>query len=147
VALVPWLRGEHHALQLANDALALVALDAAELGERWPHELSGGQAQRVAIARALAGGQAVLLLDEPFGALDAITRSELQRVLIALRERAPITVVLVTHDIREAMLLGDRVAVLRSGLLEQVAPPAELQASPATSYVATLLARAELARR
>jgi osmoprotectant transport system ATP-binding protein len=147
VALVPWLRRERDAASRADRALTLVALDPTELGERWPHELSGGQAQRVAIARALAGGQSVLLLDEPFGALDAITRSELQQVLLALRERTPLTVILVTHDIREAMLLGDRVAVLRSGRLEQAAPPQELRARPATAYVAELLAHAELAGR
>jgi osmoprotectant transport system ATP-binding protein len=147
VALVPWLRGEPDATQRADQALTLVALDAAQFGARWPHELSGGQAQRVAIARALAGGQAVLLLDEPFGALDAITRSELQQMLVALRERAPLTIVLVTHDVREAMLLGDRVAVLRAGRLEQVARPVELQTEPCTPYVATLLSRAELARQ
>jgi osmoprotectant transport system ATP-binding protein len=146
-ALVPWLRGERDAARLADDALALVALDAAMLGERWPHELSGGQAQRVAIARALAGGQSILLLDEPFGALDAITRSDLQRMLLTLRERAPLTIVLVTHDMHEAMFLGDRVAVLHAGRLEQVAPPAELRDRPATSYVAELIARAELANR
>lgn len=147
VALVPWLRGERDATQRTAQALGLVALDADVLGDRWPHELSGGQAQRVAIARALAGGQSILLLDEPFGALDAITRSELQRMLLALRERAPLTTVLVTHDMHEAMFLGDRVAVMHAGRLEQVAPSAELRLAPATPYVAELLARAELASR
>jgi len=147
VALVPWLRHDRDAAERADQALALVALDPNALGERWPHELSGGQAQRVAIARALAGGQSVLLLDEPLGALDAITRSELQRMLLALRARTPLTTVLVTHDMHEAMLLGDRVAVMHAGRLEQVAPPAELRASPATPYVAELLGRAELASR
>jgi osmoprotectant transport system ATP-binding protein len=147
VALVPWLRGERDAAHRADDALRLVSLDATALGDRWPHELSGGQAQRVAIARALAGGQSVLLLDEPFGALDAITRSDLQCMLLTLRERAPLTIVLVTHDLHEAMLLGDRVAVLHAGRLEQVAPPAELRDRPATAYVAELIARAELASR
>jgi osmoprotectant transport system ATP-binding protein len=146
-ALVPWLRGQPDADRLADDALALAGLDANMLGARWPHELSGGQSQRVAIARALAGGQAVLLLDEPFGALDAITRSELQQMLLALRERTPLTIVLVTHDVREAMLLGDRVAVLHAGRLEQTAPPDELRSAPATPYVAELFARAELARQ
>jgi osmoprotectant transport system ATP-binding protein len=143
VALVPWLQRDPDAARLADDALALVGLDPHELGDRWPHELSGGQRQRVAVARALAGGQSLLLLDEPFGALDAITRSELQQMLLQLRQGTTVAVVLVTHDLREAMLVGDRVAVLRGGRIEQIAMPMVLHASPATPYVADLLARAE----
>jgi osmoprotectant transport system ATP-binding protein len=140
VALVPWLNGTSDG-GLADRALELVGLDPRSVGDRWPHELSGGQRQRVAVARALAGGQSLLLLDEPFGALDAITRSDLQRMLARLRERRPLTVVLVTHDLREALLLADAVAVLRAGRLEQVAPPELLHTAPATPYVTELLGR------
>ena len=142
VALVPWLNRESDLAARADEALRLAGLDPASVGDRWPDELSGGQRQRVAFARALAGGQSLLLLDEPFGALDAITRSDLQRMLAGLRERRPLTLVLVTHDLREALFLADAVAVLRAGRLEQVATPQDLRAAPATQYVADLLARA-----
>jgi osmoprotectant transport system ATP-binding protein len=145
VALVPWLDGRSDLAARADAALGLAGLDGASVGERWPHELSGGQRQRVAIARALAGGQSLLLLDEPFGALDAITRSDLQRTLRAIREQRPLTIVLVTHDLREAIALADVVAVLRAGRTEQMAPPDTLRRDPATPYVAELLARAEIA--
>ncbi len=141
VAIVPWLRGDGAALDRADEALALVGLDPCVIGARWPHELSGGERQRVAVARALAGGQALLLLDEPFGALDAITRSELHRMVEALRDRLGPAVVLVTHDLQEAARLGDRVAVLRRGHLLQVGPLEVLRASPEGGYVAELLAR------
>jgi osmoprotectant transport system ATP-binding protein len=145
VALVPWLGGQSDLAARADAALGLAGLDAASVGERWPHELSGGQRQRVAIARALAGDQSLLLLDEPFGALDAITRSDLQRTMHAIRARRPLTTVLVTHDLREAMQLAELVAVLRAGRIEQMAPPDTLRRNPATPYVAELLARAEIA--
>ncbi|HEX6534832.1 MAG TPA: ATP-binding cassette domain-containing protein [Gemmatimonadaceae bacterium] len=146
-ALVPWLLGRREARPLAERALARAGLDPGTMGERWPHELSGGERQRVAVARALAGGQSLLLLDEPFGALDAITRSDLQRMLLDLRrgDGGGLTMVLVTHDLREALLLADRVAVLRAGRLEQVADAGALAAAPATPYVAALLARAGVA--
>ena len=142
-ALVPWLDGRADAEASARDALALVGLDPAEYGARWPHELSGGQRQRVAIARALAGAQEVVLLDEPFGALDAITRAGVRQAFAHARRARPVTAVLVTHDLREAAALADRVAVMRAGRIEQVAPFAALVAAPATAYVAELLARAE----
>ena len=141
-ALVPSLRRARDADARADEALALVGLDPTAYGDRWPDELSGGQRQRVAVARALAGGQPLLLLDEPFGALDAITRSELQRMLLHVRSQRPLTIVLVTHDLREAALLADAVAVLRNGGVEQAAPPSVLAREPATPYVAELLARA-----
>jgi ABC-type proline/glycine betaine transport system ATPase subunit len=98
----------------------------------------------VALARALAVRPATLLLDEPFGALDAITRSELQESFRGLRRELEITTLLVTHDLQEAALLADRIAVMRRGAIEQVAAPDELAASPATEYVRLLLARARL---
>jgi osmoprotectant transport system ATP-binding protein len=131
----------------ADEVLRLVGLDPSVFRDRWPRELSGGQRQRVAIARALAARPSLLLLDEPFGALDAITRADLQESfadLRASRAAPPLTCVLVTHDLHEAFLLASRVAVLRRGQLEQLAPPGELLSAPATPYVRQLLARARV---
>ncbi|HEY4955585.1 MAG TPA: ATP-binding cassette domain-containing protein [Gemmatimonadaceae bacterium] len=144
VALVPVLCEMTDSAQRATQALEAVGFDAATIGKRWPHELSGGQRQRVAMARALAAGQKLLLLDEPFGALDAITRAELQRQLRLIRERERPTTVLVTHDLREAFFLADRIAVLREGRIEQMADGATLRAQPATEYVQRLLAFADI---
>jgi osmoprotectant transport system ATP-binding protein len=134
----------------ADAALRLVGLEPEIFRERWPSELSGGQRQRVAIARALAARPRVLLLDEPFGALDAITRAELQESFAELREdgaRKPaFTAVLVTHDLHEAFRLADRIAVLRRGALEQAGTPDELMERQATPYVAALLDRARVTR-
>ena len=146
VELVLRLNGHPAPRDRADDALRLVGLDPARYADRWPRELSGGQRQRVAIARALAAEPSVLLLDEPFGALDAITRSELQDVFAALRERVATTCVLVTHDLHEAMLLATQIAVLRQGHLEQVASPSALVGEPATDYVRRLLKRARVAQ-
>jgi osmoprotectant transport system ATP-binding protein len=145
-ALVPWLRGAEDALERADRALRLVGLEPAQFAERWPRELSGGQRQRVAVARALAAEPDVVLLDEPFGALDAITRAELQDAFHRLRGELRLTAVLVTHDLQEAFLLADRVAVLRGGVVEQVATAEAIRAAPATPYVAELLRRARVRR-
>jgi osmoprotectant transport system ATP-binding protein len=144
VALVPTLEGYGDAVERAAAALDLVALPAERFGARWPHELSGGQRQRVAFARALAADPRILLLDEPFGALDAITRSDLQAMFLALRERRPMAALLVTHDLDEAFLLAGRVAVMRDGRIDQLDTPAGLVATPATPYVAELLRRARV---
>jgi osmoprotectant transport system ATP-binding protein len=144
VALVPVLQGMADSTARAERALVAVGFDAASVGGRWPHELSGGQRQRVAMARALAAGQRLLLLDEPFGALDAITRAELQRQLKSIRESTKPTTVLVTHDLREAFFLADRIAVLRVGRIEQVADGPTLRSAPATDYVRQLLSHAEM---
>ncbi|HSC03988.1 MAG TPA: ATP-binding cassette domain-containing protein [Solirubrobacteraceae bacterium] len=141
-AMVPWLRGAPDASAQADRALALVGLDPTALGERWPRELSGGQRQRVAVARALAASPDIVLLDEPFGALDAITRADLQAGFGSLRRELGVTALLVTHDLTEAERLADRIAVMHQGRIEQVAPPAELRDAPTTDYVRTLLARA-----
>jgi osmoprotectant transport system ATP-binding protein len=146
VALVPWLRGAGESAALADRALGLVGLAPEEFGERWPRDLSGGQRQRVAVARALAAEPDVVLLDEPFGALDAITRAELQESFHRLRLELRLTAVLVTHDLQEAFFLADRIAVLRAGRLEQVGTPETLAAAPATAYVDTLLRRARVRR-
>jgi osmoprotectant transport system ATP-binding protein len=146
VALVPWLRGSGGPAASADRALRLVGLEPAQYGVRWPRELSGGQRQRVAVARALAAEPDVVLLDEPFGALDAITRAELQDAFHRLRLELRLTAVLVTHDLQEAFFLADRVAVLRGGRLEQMAAPEALADAPATEYVAELLRRARVRR-
>ena len=143
-ALVPWLRRDGDAAAHADRVLALVGLDPAVFADRRPRQLSGGQRQRVAIARALAGRPSILLMDEPFGALDAITRGELHESFEALRAEIRTTTLLVTHDLREAARLADRIAVMRAGRIEQVAPAAELVEAPSSAYVATLLHRAGL---
>ncbi len=143
-ALVPWICGDARAETLAAEALALVGLPVESFGDRWPRELSGGQRQRVALARALASKPHVLLLDEPFGALDAITRAELQEAFRTLQRELRVTTVMVTHDLHEATLLADRIAVLRGGHIEQVADPDTLLSAPATPYVRELLARARV---
>ena len=139
VEMVPWLLGSAHAQQNAAQALQLVGLPADGFGQRWPAQLSGGQRQRVALARALAAKPAIVLLDEPFGALDAITRADLQETFLGLLQELRITALLVTHDLREAFRLAQRIAVMRQGRIEQVGSGAELSASPATPYVARLL--------
>jgi osmoprotectant transport system ATP-binding protein len=146
VELVPWLRGVENAPELASEALQLVGLDPAVFAERWPRELSGGQRQRVAVARALAVKPDIILLDEPFGALDAITRVELQSTFDQVRRTLGVTSVLVTHDLHEAFELADKVVVMRQGRVEQVATARELQHSPACEYVRELLLRARVLR-
>jgi osmoprotectant transport system ATP-binding protein len=144
-ALVPWLKDRPDAEERAMAQLDLVGLPAAEFGARFPRELSGGQRQRAALARALASGPEVLLLDEPFGALDALTRAEVQDAFASVRRRLDVTVLLVTHDLDEAFRLADRVAVMRDGRIEQEDEPQALLTRPGTPYVAELLARARLA--
>ncbi len=145
VELVLRLNGDANAAARARDALQLVGLEPAQFADRWPHELSGGQRQRVAIARALASEPSVVLLDEPFGALDAITRAELQDAFVALRTRLKTTCVIVTHDLHEALLLATDVAVMRKGRIEQIATPDAIVAAPATEYVRLLLTRSRVA--
>ncbi|APR82353.1 putative ABC transporter ATP-binding protein [Minicystis rosea] len=119
--------------------LALVELDADEIRDRRPDALSGGQAQRVAVARALAAEPSVLLLDEPFGALDPITRERLQQSFVRVRKTLGFSAIFVTHDVVEALLLGDRVGVMRDGRLLQLAPGRELVRAPVDDYVADLV--------
>ena len=144
VELVPWLREVTNAEELATRALELVGLDPTVFGRRWPRELSGGQRQRVAVARALAARPDVVLLDEPFGALDAITRAEVQSTFAQIRRELQVTTLLVTHDLHEAFELGDRIVVMRQGRVEQMASPRELREAPATRYVQELLLRARV---
>jgi osmoprotectant transport system ATP-binding protein len=144
VGLVPSLLGDPAARERAHAALDLVGLNPGHFAHRRPAELSGGQRQRVALARALAAAPPVVLLDEPFGALDAITRAELRDAFADLRTRLAFTCVLVTHDLHEAVALADGIAVLRNGVVEQQATVKELVAHPATSYVARLLEQARV---
>ncbi len=120
-----------------DELLALVQLDG--LRGRYPSQLSGGQRQRVALARALAIEPRMLLLDEPFGALDAKVRKDLRGWLRSLHQRLGLTTVFVTHDQEEALALADLVAVMNEGRIEQVAPPDELRRAPATPFVADFL--------
>ena len=125
-----------------EELLALVQLP--EHGERYPEQLSGGQKQRVALARALAIDPTVLLLDEPFGALDAKVRVELRRWLRRLHDQTGQTTVFVTHDQDEALELADRVVVLRAGRIEQVGTPEEIYGAPASPYVFDFIGRASV---
>ena len=122
-----------------TELLELLELDAA-LRSRLPASLSGGQAQRVGVARALAAGPDVMLLDEPFAALDPLTRDRLQQSFHELQRRLRLTVVFVTHDMTEALWLADRVAVLESGRLLQLGTPQALLSAPASEYVELLMA-------
>jgi osmoprotectant transport system ATP-binding protein len=120
----------------ADELLELVGLDPARYGRRYPHELSGGQRQRVGVARALAADPVVLLMDEPFSAVDPIVRARLQEEFLRLQSEVRKTIVLVTHDLDEAVRLGDRIAVLsEGGRLEQYAAPADLLGAPASAFV------------
>jgi osmoprotectant transport system ATP-binding protein len=125
VGLVPSLEKWDSAKITARveELLRLVGLDPAEFSGRRPRELSGGQRQRVGVARALAADPPILLMDEPFGALDPVTRAELQREFSGLARRLSKTIVFVTHDIREALLIGQRIALLHEGCLVALAPP------------------------
>jgi osmoprotectant transport system ATP-binding protein len=138
VATVPKLLGWSRARtgERVAELLDLVGLDPARYGNRYPHELSGGQRQRVGVARALAADPVVLLMDEPFSAVDPIVRLRLQDEFLKLQATVRKTIVLVTHDIDEAVRLGDRIAVLSEGAkLEQYAPPADLLREPASGFV------------
>ena len=125
IGLVPRLQGAAASPERIAELLKLVSLPG-NLAERYPAQLSGGQAQRVGFARALAADPAILLMDEPFGALDPVTRSELGRAYRALHDRMGLTSVLVTHDMNEALLLADRVIVLGGGAILADLPPREL---------------------
>jgi len=142
VELVPRLLGWEPARRRARarEMLTLVGLDPDLHGARLPVELSGGQRQRVAFARALAGDPATVLLDEPFGALDALTRGELHREFLDLKGRLGKTMVLVTHDLAEAFRLADRIGVIQGGRLLQLDTPAALRDRPRPGYVERLLA-------
>ena len=139
VATVPRLLGwdKRRTTERVDELLDLVGLPPGTYGDRYPHQLSGGQRQRAGVARALAADPGVLLMDEPFSAVDPIVRERLQSEFLRLQEAVRKTIVFVTHDIEEAVRLGDRIAVMsEGGTIEQFAPPAELLGSPATPFVA-----------
>lgn len=127
VATVPRLKGWSRARieSLAAELLDAVALPIERYRDRFPHTLSGGEKQRVAIVRALIGEPDILLCDEPFGALDPIVRRELQQIVVSLRRRFRTTVVFVSHDLQEAMTIGDRIVLFDQGSIVAIAPPAE----------------------
>ncbi|MBZ9678956.1 ABC transporter ATP-binding protein [Mesorhizobium sp. ES1-1] len=145
IATVPVLLGWDKARTKArvDELMTLYQLDPEAFGPRYPHELSGGQQQRVGVARALAAEPNVLLMDEPFGALDPIIRTKAQEDLLAIQKRFGTTIILVTHDMEEAVHMGDKIAVMDAGKLVQYARPAEILANPANAFVETLVGASE----
>ena len=143
ISMVPHLLGwpEDRINNRYRELLELVQLSPEIHADRFPDELSGGQQQRVAVARALAADPDYLLMDEPFGALDAITRDSLQQEFLDLKQRLNKTIIFVTHDIIEAVTLGDRIAILHEGRLEQIGTPEEILENPATDFVRELFAK------
>lgn len=137
VSVVPRLLGwpKERRRRRAEELLDLVGLEPAIYANRYPRQLSGGQQQRVGVARALAADPPIILMDEPFGAVDPITRKQLQRWLQGIQQDVRKTIVFVTHDINEAFLLGDRIVLMRDGHIEQDGTPADLLRSPATPFV------------
>ena len=149
IAVVPELLGWGQARIAARveALLALVRLDPARYRDRYPRELSGGEQQRVGVARALAAEPRLLLMDEPFGAVDAIVRADLQEETLRIHRMLGTTILFVTHDVDEALRLADRIVVLKDGCIEQVGSPLNVLANPATDYVAALLDSKDAVRR
>jgi osmoprotectant transport system ATP-binding protein len=127
--------------QRASELLEMVDLPPADYADQFPDQLSGGQQQRVGVARALAADPSYLLMDEPFGALDALTRDMLQQELLSLKSRIRKTIIFVTHDIFEALTLADRIAAMHAGRIEQVGTPEEILGHPATDFVRDLFGK------
>jgi osmoprotectant transport system ATP-binding protein len=141
IAIVPNLLGwsRERIVARVDALLELIHLDPGEYRNRRPRELSGGEAQRVGVARAIAAEPRALLMDEPFGAVDAIVRADLQREVARIVREAGSTTLFVTHDVDEALRLADRIVVMKNGHVEQAAAPREMLAHPATPYVRELL--------
>lgn len=144
IALIPQMKHwpKDQIKQRVDEMLDAVDLAPEKYRDRMPDELSGGEQQRVGICRALASKPPMVLMDEPFSALDPISRTSLQDMVLRLHRKLKTTIVFVTHDMNEAMKLGDRIAVMRSGKLLQVATPEEIAANPATSFVSDFFAGA-----
>lgn len=142
ISAVPRLLGRDPAWidQRVDELLELMGLPPDEYRGRYPRELSGGQQQRVGVARALAAEPRVMLMDEPFGALDPITRDSLQTEMKTIRRRLQLTIVMVTHDMTEALLMADRIAVMEAGQIVQIGSPHELMTAPKTPFVQQLTA-------
>lgn len=149
VAVVPQLLGWSRSRVAArvDELLELVELPAWEFRDRWPAQLSGGQQQRVGVARALAGDPEVLLMDEPFGALDAITRVSLQDELLRLQQRLRKTILFVSHDVDEALRLADRLLILEKGQVVQFDPPLRVLTRPANAFVRDLMGADDIGRQ
>jgi osmoprotectant transport system ATP-binding protein len=130
-----------------DELLEMVALPPAEYRERYPAQMSGGQRQRVGVARALAGNPGVILMDEPFGAIDAITRTDLQDSLLRLQRRLRKTILFVTHDVDEALRLADKIVILREGQLEQYDTPLHILTQPKNSFVSQLVGADDIVRQ
>jgi osmoprotectant transport system ATP-binding protein len=149
IGVVPRLLGWDSARRRrrAEELLALLALPPGEFADRYPNELSGGQAQRVGVARALAVDPPVLLMDEPFAALDPINREAVQDEFLRMQEKLRKTILFVSHDIDEAVKMADRIAIFHSGRLVQFAAPDELLARPADAFVASFVGRDRTLKR
>lgn len=149
VRVVPSILGQskQSTAQRVSDLLQLVGLEPGEYRARFPRQLSGGQQQRVGLARALAADPAVLLMDEPFGALDAITRTRMQDELLRVQRGVRKTILFVTHDVEEAFKLGDQIVVLSEGRLVQEGTPVELLASPVNDFVRKLVGADNILRQ
>ena len=133
--------------QRVDDLLDMVALPPAEYRDRYPAQMSGGQRQRVGVARALAGDPGVILMDEPFGAIDAITRTDLQDSLLHLQRRLRKTILFVTHDVDEALRLADKIAILRQGRLVQFDAPLRILTQPQNEFVSQLVGADDIVRQ
>lgn len=141
ISYVPWLlnkKNRKKTKEAVGKWMNIVGLEE-EMMDRYPQELSGGQQQRVGIARALAASPDILLMDEPFGAVDEITRGQLQNEMKRIYEQTGITILFVTHDIKEALKLGTKVLVMDQGTIQQYGPPEEVTDNPATEFVKRLV--------
>ncbi len=149
IATVPGLLGwpKRRIAARVEELLELLRLDPATYRDKYPHQLSGGQQQRVGVARALAADPDILLMDEPFGALDPITRDALEKELAAIQEKARKTIVFVTHDIDMALRLADLVVIMHDGRIAQQGPPIEILEHPAGDFVREFIGRVEIGLR
>ena len=149
ISIVPNLLNwdEEKTQERVDELLDMVALPPAEYRERYPAQMSGGQRQRVGVARALAGNPGVILMDEPFGAIDAITRTDLQDSLLHLQRRLRKTILFVTHDVDEALRLADKIVILEEGHVVQYDTPLEILTQPKNSFVSQLVGADDIVRQ